>query len=187
MHFVCESKLYGKSQSVRYRSKIVKARFLNGLEVRAVWAELKSDSGEWKSSRLFLSTDTQLTAEQILESYSLRWSIESMFNQLKLHWGLKEAWQHTRQTLHRWVHITMVGYGILQLLTCIKSQKVEQLCQFSPWRKGNVITAGQIRKGLNRILLHVPVTSWLGLTCNKISVEKKSLYNASDGFLELAI
>uniref|UniRef100_UPI003AF4ECDE hypothetical protein n=1 Tax=Thiolapillus sp. TaxID=2017437 RepID=UPI003AF4ECDE len=37
-------------------------------------------------------------------------------NQLKLSWGLKEAWQQTRQTLHRWVHLTLVGYGLIQLL-----------------------------------------------------------------------
>ncbi|WP_293649618.1 hypothetical protein [Thiolapillus sp.] len=36
-----------------------------------------------------------------------------MFNQLKLSWGLKEAWQQTRQTLHRWVHLTLVGYGLI--------------------------------------------------------------------------
>ncbi|WP_305803081.1 hypothetical protein, partial [Thiolapillus sp.] len=40
-----------------------------------------------------------------IEAYGERWSIESMFNQLKLSWGLKEAWQQTRQTLHRWVHL----------------------------------------------------------------------------------
>ena len=173
--------LYGKAQPVRYYSKIVKARFINGREVRAVWAQLKNSQGEWKPLRLFLSTDTTLTAEQVLESYGLRWSIETLFNQLKLHWGLKEAWQQTRQTLHRWVHITMLGYGLLQLLTCIKSDDVEQLCQFSPWRTKNTITAGQIRKGLSRILLHVPVQSWLGATCQKIKVDRDALYNASDG------
>ncbi len=69
--------------------------------VRAVLCEFQSDSGKWKSTCLLLSTDTTLTAEQVIESYGLRWSIESMFNQLKLAWGMKEAWQQTRQTLHR--------------------------------------------------------------------------------------
>ena len=45
-----------------------------------------------------MSTDAKLTPEQIIEAYGERWSIESMFNQLKLSWGLKEAWQQTRQT-----------------------------------------------------------------------------------------
>ena len=38
-----------------------------------------------------MSTDAKLTPEQIIEAYGERWSIESMFIQLKLSWGLKEA------------------------------------------------------------------------------------------------
>ncbi len=33
--------LYGTEQIIRYRSKLVKARFLNGLLARAVWCELE--------------------------------------------------------------------------------------------------------------------------------------------------
>ncbi len=83
--------LYGKEQTVRYRSKLVKERFLDGHLVRAIWCEFKSDNGGYKSTSLLLSTDTSLTAEQVIESYARRWSIESMFNQLKLSWGMKEA------------------------------------------------------------------------------------------------
>ncbi len=100
-----------------------------------------------------------LTPEQIIEAYGERWSIESMFNQLKLSWGLKEAWQQTRQTLHRWVHLTLVGYGLIQLLGYLDDQTVRQLCCHSPWRKDNPTTAGQIRKGLLLIFHHVPVVS----------------------------
>ena len=85
------------------------AHFLGGRLVRVVWCEFKSESGHWKKAHLLLSTDAKLTPEQIIEAYGERWSIESMFNQLKLSWGLKEAWQQTRQTLHRWVHLTLVG------------------------------------------------------------------------------
>ncbi|WP_419622326.1 hypothetical protein, partial [Thiolapillus sp.] len=58
-------------------------------------------------------------ASRLLGSTSLRFALhgwQRMFNQLKLSWGLKEAWQQTRQTLHRWVHLTLVGYGLIQLL-----------------------------------------------------------------------
>ena len=37
--------LYGKDQVVRFRSKLVKARFLNGRLVRAVWCEFKDEQG----------------------------------------------------------------------------------------------------------------------------------------------
>jgi len=160
-------RLYGKEQVVRYRSKLAKARFLDGRLVRAVWCEFKSDRGHWKSTCLLLSTDTTLTPEQVIESYSLRWSIESMFNQLKLAWGMKEAWQQTRQTLHRWVHITMVSYGLVQLLSCLNSEVVEALCCHSPWRQRHSVTAGQIRKGLVRIFRHVAVRGWWSSKCQK--------------------
>jgi len=159
--------LYGKQLTLRYRSKILKARFLEGRLVRVVWCEFKSEKGHWKSTCLLLSTDTQLSAVEIIKSYGLRWSIESMFNQLKLAWGLKEAWQQTRQTLHRWVHLTMAGYGLVQLLSGSKDDVVEQLCCHSPWRKDNPKTAGQIRKGLVFILRHVRVRDWWNTTCKK--------------------
>ena len=66
--------IYGKEQRVRLRSILAKARFLNGRLVRAVWCEFENDHkpGQWKTAGLLLSTDTALTAEQIVESYSLR-------------------------------------------------------------------------------------------------------------------
>ncbi|MDO9310160.1 MAG: transposase [Nitrosomonas sp.] len=88
---------------MRLRSQLVKARFLDGQLVHAVWCEFGRSNGEWKAASLILSTDITLTAEQVIESYSLRWSIEPMFNQLKQTWGMKEAWQQTRKTLHCWV------------------------------------------------------------------------------------
>ena len=166
-------KLYGKQQAVRYRSKILKARFLDGRLVRVVWCEFKSDSGNWKSMCLLLSTDISLSAEEVIKSYGLRWSIESMFNQLKLAWGLKEAWQQTRQTLHRWVHITMAGYGLIQLLSCLKSTQVDELCHHSPWRQPNCRTAGQIRKGLVFLFRHVRVRQWWNPKCKKFEPPDK--------------
>ena len=153
-------KLRGKPQKLRYRTRSAKARFLNGRLIRAVWCEFQDESGDWKSPRLLISTDETMSAEEVIEAYSVRWPIESMFNQLKLAWGLKEAWQQTRQTLHRWVHITNIGYGLIELLSTLDSQAVNQLCVHSPWRVKHEITAGQIRKGLKRVFDHVDLRSW---------------------------
>jgi len=137
-----------------------------------------------KSTCLLLSTDTALSAEQVIASYGLRWSIESMFNQLKLSWGLKEAWQQTRQALHRWVHITMIGYGLIQLLSCINNPAVIDLCKHSPWRKGQPETPGQIRKGLVRILRHVNVRQWWDSKC-KIFKPPNSEHDAKPHHIQL--
>ncbi len=161
-------KAYGKGQIVRYRSKVLKARFLDGRLVRVVWCEFKSDRGKWKTASLILCSETEMNAVQVIESYSLRWPIESLFNQLKGAWGLKEAWQQTRQSLHRWVHITMLGYGLIQLINCNNSQSVQALCHHSPWRKPREQTAGLIRLGLVHVLSHVSLRSWWNSKCKKI-------------------
>ncbi len=168
-------RLYGKEQYIRYRTRLVKARFIDGKQVRAVWCELLNDAGEWCAPSLLLSTNTALSAEEVIEDYGKRWCIESMFNQLKLAWGLKEAWQQTRQCLHRWVHITCVGYGLLQLLSCSDSLAVQHLCNHSPWRKENCQTPGQIRKGLQKILMHVDVRGWWNLKSEKLKIIDLSL------------
>ena len=61
----------------------------------------------------------------------------------------------------------MVGYGLVQLLSCLNSEAVAELCCHSPWRRGNPITAGQIRKGLVRIFRHVAVRQWWNSKCKK--------------------
>lgn len=159
--------LYGRDQCLRYRSRQVLARFLEGVQVTAVWCEFQNKDGHWNKTRLLLSTDLSLTPEAIIQRYALRWPIETMFNQLKNGWGLKETWQQTRQTLHRWVHINMVSFGLLQLLSCFNHEAVQLLCNHSPWRKDNPITPGQIRKGLLPILMHVKVRDWWNATCKK--------------------
>jgi len=80
---------------------------------------------------------------------------------------IQEAWQQTRQTLHRWVHITMAGYGRVQLLSDLNSETVTALCIPSPWRRDNPTTAGQIRKGLVMIFRHVRVRDGWDRKCKK--------------------
>ena len=65
------------------------------------------------------------------------------------------------------MHITMVGYGLVQLLSCLNSHVVDELCQHTPWRKQTPKTAGQIRKGLAGILRHVAVRQWWNAKCKK--------------------
>ena len=160
-------KAHGREQEVRYRSKVLLARFLDGLPVRVVWCEYRDGKGRWKKPRRLLSTDTSLSPEQVIEIYGQRWSIESMFHQLKQAWGLKEAWQQHRRTLHRWVHLNQVGYGLIQLLGLLETETVRALCRHSPWRREHPVTGGQIRKGLLQVFRQVPVRQWWNHRCRK--------------------
>jgi hypothetical protein len=108
--------LYGKWQWVRYRSAVCLARFLKGRLVRAVWVQFEDESGTLSKSRLLLSTDHSLSAEAIFTAYARCWSIEDLFNQMKNRWGWREAWQQSRQVLHRWTQILSIAYALPQLL-----------------------------------------------------------------------
>lgn len=172
--------LHGREQRIRYRSKVLMARFLDGRLVRAVWCEYwDAKKQDWKPARLILSTNSELSPEDILESYSRRWSIETLFHELKQSWGLKEAWQQTRQVLSRWIHITSVGYGLIQLLAIVGGDGVKDLSQISPWRSRQPITAGRIRQGLARQLRHVNVRGWWNATCRKFEPPNGGILSAS--------
>ena len=178
--------LYGKQQTIRYRTTLVKARFLKGRLVRVVWCQLQDKNGNYKPARLILSTDTGKSAEDIIKRYGLRWAIEPMFNQLKQAWGMKEAWQQTRQTLHRWVHLIQVGYGLLQLLNLVNPNGVADLCRHSAWRRENPQTAGQIRKGLTRILRHVPIRAWWNRKYQKFQPPDENIHDGYELYWKIA-
>ncbi|NGZ05006.1 MAG: transposase [Magnetococcales bacterium] len=152
--------LYGKKQTVRYRSVIAMARFLKGMAVRVVWTCFLDDKGNSSIPRLLIATNTQLTPEAVIIGYARRWSIEPMFGQTKNGWGWKETWQQSRQVLHRWVHILFAAYALLQLLTILGGDLVRQLANFTPWRVNRTVTAGLVRTGLQKVFSHIRVRDW---------------------------
>jgi len=152
--------LYGKNQLLWYKSVVAKARFLNGTIVKVVWTCFENEDGTRRKTRLILSTDTTLEPPQIIATFSKRWTIETMFAQLKNNWGWKEAWQQTRQVLHRWTQILSTGYAIPQLLALKGRRQVSALTDLTPWRSKKTMTAGQVRLGLKRILGHVSIRTW---------------------------
>jgi hypothetical protein len=144
---------------VHVRSCEALARFLHGQRVRAVWSQIENDDGSLRQPRLILCTDLRLSAIRILLAYNRRWAVEDLFNQLKNRWGWKDAWQQTRQVLHRWTQILSTGYAIPQLLAQIDSEEVKTLASIAPWRQHQPITAGRVRQGLQRIFRHVDIRS----------------------------
>jgi len=152
--------LYGKHQWVRYRSAMCRARFLKGQMIRAVWMQFETEDGTLSTFRLLLSTDPAVGAEQIISAYARRWSVEDVFNQLKNRWGWREAWQQSRQVLHRWTQILTVAYALPQLLAVYCSAQVQPLLGLTPWRKQDRVKAGLVRLGLQLIFSNVAVRSW---------------------------
>lgn len=151
--------IYGKRQTVRYRSTFALARFLKARTVLVVWTCFEDEKGLTKP-RLLLSTSTAINPETVITNYARRWSIEPMFNQIKNGWGWKETWQQSRQVLHRWLQILFTAFALPQLLTLLADPQVMQLANLAPWRSKQPITAGLVRLGLQTIFTKVRVRDW---------------------------
>src|SRR3954464_7732421 len=143
--------LYGRFEVVRYRSCRVAARFLKGRGVRAVWVRLERPDRP-SEEHLLLCTDPDLPAPEVITSYAKRWSVEPLFAAMKHGWGLKDAWQQSRQVLMRWVTILAAGYALGQMLAYADPARTPGLATPAPWRPPGTRTAGLIRAGLARLL-----------------------------------
>src|SRR3954466_275157 len=141
--------LYGRFEVVRYRSCRVAARFLKGRVVRAVWVRLERP-GRPSEERLLVCTDPALPATEVITSYAKRWSVEPLFAAMKHGWGLRDAWQQSRQVLMRWVTILAAGYALGQMLAYADPARAPGLAAPAPWRPPGTRTAGLIRAGLAR-------------------------------------
>ncbi|MBK8188062.1 MAG: hypothetical protein IPK77_12915 [Cellvibrio sp.] len=62
---------------------------------------------------------------------------------MKNSWGVKEAWQQARQTINRWVQLTTIGYGLIQLLSLMPAEKLDGVMLQLPWRNKAEVTAGK--------------------------------------------
>jgi hypothetical protein len=146
--------LYGKLEVVRYRTRPVAARFLKGRVVRAVWVELERPDRRDRPAeeRLLVCTDPDLPATEVITSYAKRWAVEPLFAAMKHGWGLKDAWQRSRQALMRWVTILAAGYALSQMLAYADPARVPGLADPAPWRPPGTRTAGLIQAGIARIL-----------------------------------
>jgi len=139
-----ELRIYGSHRTVRYRTAICMARFLGGRLVRAVWVSMLVE-GKWKGERLLLSTEPSHTAEDVIITYSLRWTIEPMFAALKGGEGMIDMWMQSvdpkgsgSKTFHRWLTMVQIGRALIQMLA-VKAAALAQA-----WRKEPYLTAGMV-------------------------------------------
>src|SRR5947209_4577591 len=67
---------------------------------------------------------------------------------MKHGWGLKDAWQRSRQVLMRWVTLLGVGYALTQMLAYTNPARLAGLARAAPWRPPGTQTAGVIQAGI---------------------------------------
>ncbi|QFX96469.1 IS701 family transposase [Acidithiobacillus thiooxidans] len=152
--------VYGKWQKVRLQSIVVQARFLNGHPVRAVWSALyDAKHHRWSPTRLYLASETDLTAPEVVTLYGNRWQIEPLFHNLKRWWGINNLWQQRRAVLERWMQIRCIAWSMVQLLAETVTEDFP-MTAIAPWRIATPVTAGLMAQWLHLHFLRVPF--WTG-------------------------
>lgn len=144
------AKLYGRKQRLRYCEITAVARFLNGRIVRAVWCEFELADGVWSKPRLLLCSHAEVSGVDVILGYARRYYIEPVFDDVKNRWGWKNAWQQTRQVLHRWTHLIFAAYALPKLLV-LKLTDWKLDLNAIPWRQNQPMTAGLVRIWLCRV------------------------------------
>lgn len=71
--------IYCKEQWIRDLSIRCLTRFMKARLVRAVWMQIEDKNGKLTGRRLILSTNPELSAQEIITSYARRWPIEDLF------------------------------------------------------------------------------------------------------------
>jgi len=123
-------KLYGKLQSVEVK------------RVEAMWKPaahpiqvlLVRFEGQ-KSLSYFFSTDLALSVERILTLVAARWSIETLFSDLKEHLGMKHWQCRTKKAVVRSVPLTCVATSLLMLWSLGEAgQQAPEFWDVQPWQ-----------------------------------------------------
>jgi hypothetical protein len=90
-----------------------------------------------KEDDVFCSSDLTLNAEQIIESYCLRWSLEVTFEETKGKLGFEDAQNRTERAVERTAPMALWVYTLVVVwyLTTGKNLKTSRLPQFPWYRK----------------------------------------------------
>ena len=85
----------------------VKLLFVRGLD------DKDQNRSKKKNWALFLSTDPQLSAEQMLQVYSIRWSVEVYFKEVKQHLGFLSEQTRSFASFIASIHLCAIRYLLL--------------------------------------------------------------------------
>jgi SRSO17 transposase len=97
--------LYGRERTVVAYSRVVMLKTLR-CAVKVVWAYRQN---QWVA---LYSTDTSLSAQQIIEYYGARWKIEALFKELKRDIGSAETQTRNPQAVSNHLHFCMMATSV---------------------------------------------------------------------------
>ncbi len=162
---------YGSERVFQFYQTKAKVRFLDGRLCKIVWCRFMSDNPSWSDWHLLISTDPDMDGAEVITRYARRWWTEPMFNEIKHLFGLKNAWQQTRQTLARWSMILCLAYGLPRLLALCLGPNAAYTMFPIPWRKNRPATAGGMAAAIGRLFGNLNVRAMWNRKSKKFQPE----------------
>jgi hypothetical protein len=127
-----ELAIYGRRQRARVCDCVARQFALPERPLRVVAVEALHGG---RGREAFYSTRVTATAEQILEWYALRWSIEVTFRETKQHLGFEEPQGWTRRAVQRTAPLGMLLYGLIVLWYVVEGHSHYRRLE-RPWYRG---------------------------------------------------
>lgn len=123
--------LYGKAAKVKIKSRLALHRRLGGISIRIVAVCWQSKQDVCEDPVFLFSTDTTLTAEEIVRVYGSRFCIETGFRDSKQSFGLSTYQVRRRVSIDRLIHLCLWSQTLLRL----RYWQVKPLPIYGDWRK----------------------------------------------------
>ena len=122
-------RLYGKMRTVRVkRMEAMWKPAAAPIQVLITWFD------DEKSPAYFFSTDLRLPVERMLTLVAARWSIETLFSDMKEHLGMKQWQCRMEGAVVRSVPLTCVATSLLMLWSLTEAkQKAPEFWDVFPW------------------------------------------------------
>lgn len=123
--------LYGKPARLKIKSCLALQRRLGGVPIRIVAVCWKSKPGICEDPVYLFSTDTQMSAEEIVRAYGSRFCIETGFRDSKQSFGLCTYQVRRGASIDRLVHLCLWSQTLLRL----RFWHIKPLPIYGDWRK----------------------------------------------------
>ena len=123
-----ECRLYGRIMKKRIKCFVATSKLTKGKPIKVLL--IKEDDGTWVP---LVSTNMEQTAEEILESYGVRFGIEEVFKDLKEIWGWGKQELRLLESNEAATVMNMLLYDMVELATWSRSSEELVDRRACPW------------------------------------------------------
>jgi hypothetical protein len=135
-----------KLVTFEFISTIGHVRYLNGKLCRIVYSRIVHADGTFEDFKIFISTNPNMSGEQVLRIYHKRWATEVFYYEMKNTFRtLRDAWQQKPEYLYTWLTIAFASYGIDAIMAASFPDELRAMIK-PDWRQRLRVTPGDMAR-----------------------------------------